>query len=86
MYNLVIIETDRKTLIGTSIDVFWTKTFKKAISCATGKPLGWNQGNPQIVDNTAAICNIIPCTERTSSAPDKAPLLFYPFSNKAEYI
>ena len=86
VYNLLIVETDRQTLTGTSMDVFWTETFEEATGCAMGKPLGWNQGNPQTVGNTAAVYNIMPRTECTGSVLDEAPPLFYPFSNEAEYV
>ena len=51
-----------------------------------GKPLGRNQGNPQTVDDTAVVCDIIPRIKRTGSTPDKTPPLFYLFGSKAEYI
>ena len=36
--------------------------------------------------DTAVVCNIMLCTERTGSILDKAPPLFYLFSSKVEYI
>ena len=51
-----------------------------------GKSLGRNQGNPQTVDDTAVVYNIMPRIKCTSSTPDKTPPLFYLFSSKAEYI
>ena len=86
VYNLVIVKTNWQTLTGISIDVFWTETFEEAIGYAIGKPLGQNQGNPQIVGDTVAVYNIMPRTERTGSALDKAPPPFYLFSNEIEYI
>jgi hypothetical protein len=38
------------------------------------------------MDDTTAVCDIMPRTKRTSSALDKTPPLFYLFSSKAEYI
>ena len=85
VYNLMTVKTDWQTLTGTFTDVFWTKTFEEATGRATGKPLGQNQGNPQTASDTAAVCNIIPRTKRTSSALDKAPPLFYLFSSEVKY-
>ena len=42
VYNLVIAETDWQTLTGIFMDVFWTKTFEKAIGHIIGKSLGQN--------------------------------------------
>ena len=67
------------------MDIFWTEIFKKATGCAIGKPLKQNQRNPQTVDNTVAVCDIILHIKHTGSVPDKTPPLFYPFSSKAEY-
>ena len=86
VHNLMIIETDWQILTGTSIDIFWTKTFEEATGHTAGKSLKWNQRNLQTVDNTAAVCDIMLCIEHTGSALDKTPPLFYPFSSKAEYI
>ena len=38
------------------------------------------------MDDTIVVCDIIPRIKRTSSALDKTPPLFYPFSSKVEYI
>ena len=67
------------------MDVFWTKTFKEATGHAVGKPLERNQRNPQTVDDTVAVCDIMPHIEYTGSVPDETPPPFYPFSSKAEY-
>ena len=45
VYNLAITKTDQQTLIKIFIDIFQTKTFKKAIGYTARKPLGWNQRN-----------------------------------------
>ena len=85
VHNLPIVETNWQTLTGTSTDVFWTKTFKEATGRTAGMPLEWNQRNLQTVDNTVAVCDIMPHIEHTGSAPDKTPPLFYPFNSEAEY-
>ena len=42
VHNLAIVKTNQQTLTGTSMDVFWTKTFEEATGCAVGKPLKQN--------------------------------------------
>ena len=38
------------------------------------------------MDDTAAVCDIMPRTKRTGSVLDKTPPSFYLFSSEAEYI
>ena len=85
MHNLAIVETNWQTLTGIFINVFWTETFEEATGRAARKSLGQNQRNLQTVDDTVAVCDIMLYIERTGSALDKTPPLFYPFSSEAEY-